>query len=283
MKHSLLLVPALMLLSAAASAQPYEVHPTPADTVPPELRVGPVVSPEGPTEEPQAPVKMPAVIVISPALPPYKAPAPEVEVAPAASPLGAWTDLTLHFGGRGITPDLDRVAGVAATDNFGGGFASLQLGRAFAATSPWAPDNIRAGLAISGLQSSELSLGSEVTVDTFRISLRHQVLWQLYDALYATVAGELGGTRGEATLTLDDVDLTQSKVWGAHADLLAGLEARWEFESFVGGLWFETGPALESELTFDKLARKDAPAVNLGSFDASGWRSGGGLFVGFSN
>ena len=282
MKHPLLLVPALMLLSAAAAAQPYEVSPTPADTVPPELRVGPVVSPEGPTEEPQAPVKMPAVIVISPALPPYKAPAPEAEAAPAESALGAWTDLTLHFGGRGITPDLDRVAGVAATDNFGGGFASLQLGRAFAATSPWAPDNIRAGLAISGLQSSELSLGSEVTVDTFRISLRHQVLWQLYDALYATVAGELGGTRGEATLTLDDVDLTQSKVWGAHADLLAGLEARWEFESFVGGLWFETGPALESELTFDKLARKDAPAVNLGSFDASGWRSGGGLFVGFS-
>ena len=282
MKHSLLLVPALMLLSAAAAAQPYEVSPTPADTVPPELRVGPVVSPEGPTEEPQAPVKMPAVIVISPALPPYKAPAPETEAAPAESALGAWTDLTLHFGGRGITPDLDRVAGVAATDNFGGGFASLQLGRAFAATSPWAPDNIRAGLAISGLQSSELSLGSEVTVDTFRISLRHQVLWQLYDALYATVAGELGGTRGEATLTLDDVDLTQSKVWGAHADLLAGLEARWEFDSFVGGLWFETGPALESELTFDNLARKDAPAVNLGSFDASGWRSGGGLFVGFS-
>ena len=286
MKHSLLLVPALMLLSAAASAQPYEVSPTPAETVPPELRVEPVVTPDAPVEAPieelPAPVKMPAVIVISPALPPYKAPAPEVEVAPAASPLGAWTDLTLHFGGRGITPDLDRVAGVAATDNFGGGFASLQLGRSFAATSPWMPDRIRTGLAVSGVHASEFSLGAEVTVDTFRISLRQQALWQVYDALYATVAGELGGTRGEATLTLDDVDLTQSKVWGAHADLLAGLEARWEFESFVGGLWFETGPALESELTFDKLARKDAPAVNLGSFDASGWRSGGGLFVGFS-
>ena len=283
MKHSLLLVPALMLLSAAASAQPYEVHPTPAETVPPELRVEPVVSPEGPTEEPLAPVKMPAVIVISPALPPYKAPAPEIAAAPSDTHSGAWTDLTLHFGGRGITPDLDRVAGVAATDNFGGGFASLQLGRAFAATSPWAPDRIRTGLAVSGVHASEFSLGSEVTVDTFRISLRHQALWQVYDALYATVAGELGGTRGEATLTLDDVDLTQSKVWGAHADLLAGLEARWEFDSFVGGLWFETGPALESELTFDKLASKDTPSVNLGTFDASGWRSGGGLFVGFSN
>ena len=283
MKHSLLLVPALMLLSAAASAQPYEVHPTPAETVPPELRVGPVVSPEGPTEEPQAPVKMPAVILISPALPPYKAPAPEAEAAPSDTHFGAWTDLTLHFGGRNITPDLDKVAGVASTDSFGGGFASLQVGRSFAATSPWMPDRVRTGLAFSGVHASEFSLGSEVTVDTFRISLRHQALWQLYDALYATVAGELGGTRGEATLTLDDVDLTQSKVWGAHADLLAGLEARWEFESFVGGLWFETGPALESELTFDKLARKDAPAVNLGSFDASGWRNGGGLFVGFSN
>lgn len=280
MKHSLLLVPALMLLSAAASAQPDEVPPTPAETVPPELRVEPVVSPEGPTEEPQAPVKMPAVIVISPALPPYQA--PEAEVAPAASPFGAWTDLTLHFGGRNITPDLDRVAGVAATDSFGGGFASLQRGRAFAATSPWMPDRIRTGLAVSGIHANAFSLGSEVTVDTFRISLRHQALWQVYDALYATVAGEVGGTRGEATLTLDNVDLTQSKVWGAHADLLAGLEARWQFESFVGGVWFETGPALESELTFDNLARKGTPSVNLGSFDASGWRNGGGLFVGFS-
>lgn len=286
MKHSLLLVPALMLLSAAAAAQPYEVSPTPADTVPPELRVEPVVTPdapvEAPIEEPLAPVKMPAVIVISPALPPYKAPAPEFDAASSDAHVGEWTDLTLHFGGRNITPDLDKVAGVAATDSFGGGFASLQAGRALSATSPWMPSQLRAGLAVSGLQSSELSLGSEVTIDTFRISLRHQVLWQLYDALYATLAGELGGTRGAATLTLDDVDLTQSKVWGAHADLLAGLEARWEFESFIGGLWFETGPALESELTFDKLARKDAPPVNLGSFDASGWRSAGGLFVGFS-
>lgn len=287
MKHSLLLVPALMLLSAAAAAQPYEVSPTPAETVPPELRVGPVVTPDAPVEAPieelPAPVKMPAVIVISPALPPYKAPAPEAEAAPSDTHSGAWTDLTLHFGGRNITPDLDRVAAVALTDNIGGGFASLQAGRSLSATSPWMPSQLRAGLAVSGLQSSEVSLGSEVTIDTFRISLRHQVLWQLYDALYATLAGELGGTRGAATLTLDDVDLTQSKVWGAHADLLAGLEARWEFESFVGGLWFETGPALETELNFDKLARKDAPAVNLGSFDASGWRSGGGLFVGFSN
>lgn len=282
MKHSLLLVPALMLLSAAAAAQPYEVSPTPADTVPPELRIAPVVSPEGPTEEPLEPVKMPAVIVISPALPPYKAPAPEVEVAPAASSLGAWTGLTLHFGGRNITPDLDRVAGVAATDSFGGGFASLQVGRSFAATSPWAPDNIRAGLALSGVQSSEVSLGSEVTIDTFRISLRHQALWQLFDALYVSIAGELGGTSGEATLNLDEVELSQGKVWGAHADLLAGLEARWEFDSFVGGVWFETGPALETELTFDKLASKGAPSVNLGSFGASGWRNGGGLFVGYS-
>lgn len=286
MKHSLLLVPALMLLSAAAAAQPYEVSPTPADTVPPELRVGPVVTPdapvEAPIEEPLAPVKMPAVIVISPALPPYKAPAPEAAPAPADSLLGGWTDITLHFGGRNITPDLDRVAGVASTDSFGGGFVSLQLGRSFAATSPWTPDRIRTGLALSGVHASEISLGSKVTIDTFRISLRHQALWQIYDALYATVAGEAGGTHGEATLTLDEVDLTQSKVWGLHADLLAGLEARWAFESFVGGLWFETGPAFETELTFDKLARKEAPSVNLGSFDASGWRNGGGLFVSYS-
>jgi len=282
MKHSLLLVPALMLLSATASAQPYEVSPTPAETIPPELRMEPIVSPEGPTEEPPAPVKMPAVILISPALPPYQAPAPEAEAAPSDTHLGDWTDLTLHFGGRNITPDLDKVAGVASTDSIGGGVASLQVGRAFAATSPWMPDRIRAGLAVSGVHASEFSLGSEVTVDTFRISLRHQALWQVYDALYATVAGELGGTRGDATLNLDGVDLTDGKVWGAHADLLAGLEARWEFESFVGGLWFETGPALETELTFDKLARKGAPSVNLGSFDASGWRNGGGLFVGFS-
>ena len=287
MKHSLLLVPALMLLSAAASAQPYEVSPTPADTVPPQLRLDPVVTPdapvEEPVEEPLEPVKMPAVILISPALPPYKAPAPEVETAPSDTHSGAWTDLTLHFGGRNITPDLDKVAGVASSDSFGGGFASLQLGRSFEPASPWTPDQLRTGLAFSGVHASEFSLGSEATVNTFRISLRHQALWQIYDALYATVAGELGGTRGEATLTLDDVDLTQSKVWGAHADLLAGLEARWEFESFVGGLWFETGPALESELNFDKLASKGAPSVNLGSFDASGWRNGGGLFVGFSN
>jgi hypothetical protein len=82
MKHSLLLVPALMLLSATASAQNYEVHPTPAETIPPELRIGPIVSPEGPTEGPPAPVKMPAVIVISPALPPYQAPAPEAGASP---------------------------------------------------------------------------------------------------------------------------------------------------------------------------------------------------------
>lgn len=287
MKHSLLLVPALMLLSAAASAQPNEVSPTPADTVPPQLRLDPVVTPdapvEEPVEEPPAPVKMPAVIYISPALPPYKAPAPEAAAAPSDTHLGPWTDLTLHFGGRNITPDLDKVAGVASSDSFGGGFASLQAGRELAATSPWMPAQLRAGLAFSGVHASEFSLGSEATVNTFRISLRHQALWQIYDALYATVAGELGGTRGEATLTLDDVDLTQDKVWGVHADLLAGLEARWEFESFVGGLWFETGPALESELNFDKLASKGAPSVNLGSFDASGWRNGGGLFVGFSN
>jgi hypothetical protein len=287
MKHSLLLLPALMLLSAAASAQPYEVSPTPAETIPPELRVGPVVTPdapvEEPVEEPPAPVKMPAVIYISPALPPYKAPAPEAEVAPSASLFGAWTDLTLHFGGRNITPNLDKVAGVASSDSIGGGFASLQLGRSFEPASPWTPDQLRTGLAFSGVHASEFSLGSEATIDTFRVSLRQQALWQVYDALYATVAGELGGTRGDATLNLDGVDLTQDKVWGVHADLLAGLEARWKFESFVGGLWFETGPALETELTFDRLARKGAPSVNLGSFDASGWRNGGGLFVGFSN
>jgi hypothetical protein len=283
MKHSLLLLPALMLLSTTASAQIYEVSPSPAETIPPELRLAPIVSPEGPTEEPPAPVKMPAVIYISPALPPYKAPAPEAEVAPSASIFGAWTDLTLHFGGRNITPDLDKVAGVASSDSIGGGFASLQLGRSFEPASPWTPDQLRTGLAFSGVHASEFSLGSEVTIDTFRVSLRQQALWQVYDALYATLAGELGGTRGDATLNLDGVDLTQSKVWGAHADLLAGLEARWEFESFVGGLWFETGPALETELTFDRLARKGAPSVNLGSFDASGWRNGGGLFVGFSN
>jgi len=280
MKQTLLLLPLPLLLAATASAQPYEVYPKPGDVIPPELRVDPELRPA--PEEP-APVKMPEVILISPALPPY-ASTQSGSAAPAEeAPLGPWTNLTLHFGGRAITPDLDKVAGVAASDSLGGGFVTLQAGRTLPTSEAWVPDELRVGVALSGLHANEYSLGSEVTVDTFRASLRSQAVWQVYDALYASVAGEFGGSRGEATLNLDGTNLTQSKVWGGHADLLGGLEARWKFDHFIGGIWFETGPALETTLDFDKLEEKGAPSVNLGAFDASGWRSGGGLFFGLAD
>lgn len=272
MKQSLLFLAAGLLLSARASAQPYEVQTTPAETVPPELRVDPALTPEEP-----APVKMPETIVISPALPPQEAASPVVQ--PAAP--SAWPELTFHFGGGSVTPDLDKVAAVTATDNLGGGFASLEAGRPLVASERWMPSQVRAGIALTGLHADEYSLGSEVSVDTMRFSVRSQLLWPLFGPLQGTLAGVLGATRGEAALNVDDSELAQDKVWGAHAELLGGLEAKWAFESFIGGLWWETGPALESDLAFDSLSQKGQPSVNLGSFDASGWRNAGGLFVGF--
>ena len=273
MRPSLLFLVPVMVFAASADAQPYEVHPTPAETVPPELRLEPVVAPAEP-----APVKMPETIVISPALPPYE-PAGVVVPAPAAR---AWPEVTFHFGAGGVTPNLDKVAAVTATDTMSGGFASLEVGRPLASAEQWMPAQVRAGVALTGLHANEYSLGSEVTVDTLRFSVRSQVLWPLAGPLQATLAGVLGASRGEASLNLDGADLTQSKVWGAHAELLGGLEAKWAFESFIGGFWWETGPVLESALDFDALAQKGAPSVDLGAFDASGWRNAGGLFVGFA-
>lgn len=279
MKQTLLLLPMPLLLAATASAQPYEVYPKPGDVIPPELRREQVVEPT--FEQPEPPVTMPETIIISPALPPYSSTVTPEAAVP--SPFGDWHSLTLHFGGRSVTPDLDKVAAVSATDSFGGGFVTLQAGRSLPAKADWMPDELRAGVALSGVHADVYSLGSEVTVDTFRVSLRSQAVWRIFDALSATLAGEFGGSRGEATLNLDGIDLNQDKVWGAHADLLGGLEARWQFEHFVGGIWFETGPALESTLDFNQLEEKGAPSVNLGGFDASGWRNGGGLFFGFND
>lgn len=279
MKQTLLLLPLPLLFAATASAQPYEVFPKPGDVIPPELRREQVVEPT--FEQPEPPVTLPQTIVISPALPPYSSTVTPEPDAP--TPFGDWHSLTLHFGGRGITPNLDKVAAVASTDNVGGGFVTLQAGRSLPADASWMPDELRAGVALSGVHATEYALGSEVTVDTFRVSLRSQAVWQLFGALHATLAGELGGSRGEATLNLDGIDLTQDKVWGGHADLLGGLEARWQFEHFVAGLWFETGPAIETTLDFNELEETGAPSVNLGGFDASGWRNGGGLFFGYSD